>query len=69
MLKKLISLSLLFLIVSCATTPSITTMSYEELEIEGANLSNKLDINIKDKEGYYYGDLKDEIIIQIISFP
>ena len=46
MLKKLISLGLLFLIVSCATTPSITTMSYEELEIEGANLSNKLDINI-----------------------
>ena len=30
-------------------------------------LRNKLDISIKDKEGFYFGDLKDEIIIQIIA--
>lgn len=46
MLKKLISLSFLFLIVSCATTSPLTTMSYEELEIEGTYLPNKLNINI-----------------------
>ena len=31
------------------------------------DLRSKLAINAKDKEGFYYGDLKDEIIIQIIS--
>ncbi|MDB3952232.1 hypothetical protein N9424_04570 [Gammaproteobacteria bacterium] len=46
MLKKITPLLTLLLIISCSTTSPITTMSYEELEIEGTYLSNKLDINI-----------------------
>lgn len=46
MLKKLSVLIFTVLIASCATTTPITSYSYQELELQGNELSNKLDINV-----------------------
>lgn len=46
MLKKLSVLIFTVLITSCATTTPITSYSYQELELQGNELSNKLDINV-----------------------
>jgi len=46
MLKKLSVLIFTLLITSCATTTPITSYTYQELELQGNELSNKLDINI-----------------------
>ncbi|MDA8916546.1 hypothetical protein N9J63_04300 [Gammaproteobacteria bacterium] len=46
MLKKLSVLFFTLLITSCATTTPITSYTYQELELQGNELSNKLDINI-----------------------
>lgn len=46
MLKKLSVLIFTILITSCTTTTPITSYSYQELELQGNELSNKLDINV-----------------------
>jgi len=47
MLKKFITYSFFSIfITSCATTPTLVAFSYEELELSGADLSTKLNVNV-----------------------
>lgn len=47
MLKKLLAYSFLVIIISsCATTTSMVASSYQELELSGADLSTKLNVNV-----------------------
>ena len=58
MLKNLSKLFILtFFIVGCETTQPISSMSYEELELDASSMSTKLDINVVELDpGIYQED-------------